>query len=128
MIENSNEKLILDALAPKILRDYIDLADASNLILIKKLKKRTLEEMEIHIENVRKNGADIVGYSELKNMLNDVEDEHVYILSGSDKKFGFDLYFGEDKTKVLGVLIINLRIKSEDELKWERDKLGIVRP
>lgn len=128
MIENSNEKLILDALAPKILRDYIDLADASNLILIKKLKKRTLEEMEIHIENVRKNGADIIGYSELKNMLNDIEDEHVYILSGCDKKFGFDLYFGEDKTKVLGVLIIKLRIKSEDELKWERDKLGIVRP
>ena len=79
MIENSNEKLILDALAPKILRDYIDLADASNLILIKKLKKRTLEEMEIHIENVRKNGGDIIGYSELKDMLYDVEGEYIYI-------------------------------------------------
>lgn len=128
MIENSNEKLILDALAPKILRDYIDLADASNLILIKKLKKRTLEEMEIHIENVRRNGGDIIGYSELKDMLYDVGDEYVYILSGCDKIFGFDLYLSEDKTKVLGVLIIKLRIKSEDELKWERDKLGIVRP
>lgn len=128
MIENSNEKLILDALAPKILRDYIDLADASNLILIKKLKKRTLEEMEIHIENVRRNGGNIIGYSELKDILYDVEDEYVYILSGCDKIFGFDLYLGEDKTKVLGVLIIKLRIKSEDELKWERDKLGIVRP
>jgi len=128
MIKNSNEKLILDSLAPKKLRDYIDLTDAINLIFIKKLKKRALEEMEIHIENVRKNGSDIIGYSELKDMLYDVEDEYVYILSGCDKTFGFDLYLGEDKIKVLGVLIIKLRVKSEDELKWERDKLGIIRP
>ena len=52
----------------------------------------------------------------------------IYILGGCDKIFGFDLNLDEDKTKVLGVLIIKLRIKSEDELKWERDKLGIVRP
>jgi len=128
MIKNSSEKLILDSLAPEILRDYIDLADANNLILIKKLKKRTLEEMGIHIENVRKNGGDIIGYSELKNKLYDVGDEYVHILSGCDEKYGFDLYLDENKIKSLGVLIVKLRVKSEDELKWERDKLGITRP
>ncbi|WP_455819477.1 hypothetical protein [Pseudomonas cerasi] len=128
MIKNSSEKLILDSLAPEILRDYMDIADASNLILIKKIKKRAIGEMEIHIDNVRKNGDDIIGYSELKDMLCDVGDECVYIFSGCDKVFGFDLYFSENKTKVLGVLIIKLRVKSEGELNWERDKLGIIRP
>lgn len=84
--------------------------------------------MDIHIENVRKNGGDIIGYYELKNKLYDVGDEYVHILSGCGEKYGFDLYLDENKIKSLGVLIVKLRVKSEDELKWERDKLGIIRP
>lgn len=125
MTENSHEQLILHSLSPDLLRQYITFNDVYGLYLIKKNRSRAIEELDIHIENVRKNKNDIIGYSLLKNNLEDSTDNNVYILSGYDNKYGFDLYLNEAKTSTIGVAIIKLRQKSADELKWEKEILGI---
>ncbi|MFP1754374.1 hypothetical protein ACLECX_17200 [Lonsdalea quercina] len=128
MIKNTREQLILHSLSPDLLRQYITFNDVNSLHLIKKDRNRSIEEMDIHIENVRKNGDNIIGYPLLKKNLEDSMDKNIYILSGYDKKYGFDLYLNESKSQVIGFAIIKLRTKSEEELKWEREKLGIKHP
>lgn len=128
MIKNTHEQLILHSLSPNLLRKYIVFGDVDNLHLTKKDRHISIEEMDIHIENVRKNGSNIIGYPSLKKSLKESKDKNIYILSGCDKKYGFDLYLDESKLRVIGVAIIKLRTKSEEELKWERDRLGIKPP
>jgi hypothetical protein len=128
MIENSRERQMLDSLAPDLLRNYVNFKNIKKLFLIKKDKSRSIEEMDIHIENVRKHGSEIIGYSSLIKSLKESREKDVYILSGYDSKYAFDLYLDESKKKVLGVSIVKLRIKSEDELRWEKEKLGIKHP
>ena len=128
MIKNTPDQLILHSLSPNLLRNYIVFGDVDNLHLIKRDRHRSIEEIDIHIENVRKNGSDIIGYSSLKEFLEGSKDKKIYILSGYDKKYGFDLYLDESKSQVIGVAIIELRKKNEEELRWERDLLGIKHP
>ncbi|MDE1186005.1 MAG: hypothetical protein PW844_05930 [Pantoea sp.] len=128
MTEYSHEQLILDSLAPKVLRQYVDFNNVRNLFLTKKDRQRAFEEIDIHIENVRKNGGYIIGYSSLINSLKASVNKDIYILSGYDDKYGFDLYLDESKTNVLGVSIVKIRIKSEEELIWEKEGLGIRHP
>ncbi|QKJ85715.1 hypothetical protein PMPD1_0743 [Paramixta manurensis] len=125
MKKNTYEQSILYSISPSLLRQYIVLDDVKNLRLIEKDRRRAIEEIDIHIENVRKNNSDIIGYSLLKKNLESSSDETVYILSGYDMKYGFDLYLDKSKSHPIGVAIIKLRIKSEEELKWEREVLGI---
>ncbi|MFE8118126.1 hypothetical protein [Brenneria goodwinii] len=128
MIKNTREQLILQSLSPNLLRKYIVFDDVNSLHLTKKDRNRSIEEMDIHIENVRKNGDNIIGYPLLKKNLENSTDKNIHILSGYDKKYGFDLYLDESKSRVIGIAIIKLRTKSEEELKWEREKLGIKHP
>ncbi|MCG8711058.1 hypothetical protein JHU04_004414 [Brenneria sp. 4F2] len=128
MIKNTREQLILQSLSPNLLRKYIVFDDVNSLHLTKKNRNRSIEEMDIHIENVRKNGDNIIGYPLLKKNLENSTDKNIHILSGYDKKYGFDLYLDESKSRVIGIAIIKLRTKSEEELKWEREKLGIKHP
>lgn len=128
MIKNTREQLILQSLSPNLLRKYIVFDDVNSLHLTKKDRNRSIEEMDIHIENVRKNGDNIIGYPLLKKNLENSTDKNIHILSGYDKKYGFDLYLDESKSRVIGIAIIKLRTKSEEEIKWEREKLGIKHP
>lgn len=125
MKKNTHEQSILHSISPSLLRQYIVFDDVKNLHLTEKDRSRAIEEMDIHIENVRKNGSNIIGYSSLRKNLNTSSDKTIYILSGYDKKYGFDLYLDKSKSHSIGVAIIKLRIKSEEELKWEREVLGI---
>ncbi|MCL2896947.1 hypothetical protein [Brenneria tiliae] len=128
MTKNTREQLILQSLSPNLLRKYIVFDDVNSLHLTKKDRNRSIEEMDIHIENVRKNGDNIIGYPLLKKNLENSTDKNIHILSGYDKKYGFDLYLDESKSRVIGIAIIKLRTKSEEEIKWEREKLGIKHP
>jgi hypothetical protein len=52
----------------------------------------------------------------------------VYILAGYDRNYGFELYLNDKQTEVLGVMIVRLRKKSENEIQWEKERLGIKYP
>lgn len=128
MKKNIHEQSLLQSISPSLLRQYIVFDDVNKLHLTEKDRNRAIEEMDIHIENVRKNGGDIVGYSLLRKNLESSSDKNIYILSGHDRKYGFDLYLDRTKSHSIGVAIIRLRRKSEEELKWEREVLGIKHP
>lgn len=128
MKKNTHEQSLLHSISPSLLQQYIVFDDVNKLHLTEKDRNRAVEEMDIHIENVRKNGGDIVGYSLLRKNLESSSDKNIYILSGYDKKYGFDLYLARTKSHSIGVAIIRLRRKSEEELKWEREVLGIKHP
>lgn len=126
MIDNNAiEKEILNSFSPNLLRRLILLDSVNSLLLIKKSRIRCIEEIEVHYENVKKNNGHIIGYRSLKKHLKENKENNVYILSGHNEKYGFDLYLNESKSCVIGVAIIKLRVKSADEIKWERDVLGI---
>lgn len=128
MIRKTDEQLILDSLSPRLLHQYVIFEDVKSLYLIKKDRKRWIEEMDIHNENVKKSGGVIIGYPSLQKSLSISSDEKVCILSGYDKKYGFDLYLNELITQAIGVAIVKIRKKSKEELKWERDVLGLKHP
>lgn len=89
---------------------------------------RAREEIDIHLICVKKMGGEIIGSVSLKENLSLYQGCYVYILAGYDRHYGFELYLNDKQTKVLGVMIVRLRKKSEKETQWERDMLGINHP
>lgn len=128
MNKKTSELSLLDSLSPELLLNYIHPDEIVSLNLTKKNRIRSIEEIDIHFCNVKRNGGDIIGFKSLRKCFESDKSEGVYILSGYDDKYGFDLYLDGSKSRVIGVAIIKLRTKSEEEIRWERDILGIKHP
>lgn len=128
MIENCSDKIVLNALAPDLLRQHIVLQNLECLFSRKNMAERASEEMDIHLGCVKNNGGEVIGSVSLKENLSSYQGSYVYILAGYDRCYGFELYLNDKQTEVLGVMIVRLRTKSENEVQWEKERLGIKHP
>jgi hypothetical protein len=128
MTENSPDEMLLDALAPDLLRQYIDFQSINLLFSRSNVTGRAKEEIDIHISCVKNMGGEVIGSVSLKENLSLYQGNYVYILAGYDRNYGFELYLNDKQTEVLGVMIVRLRKKSENEIQWEKERLGIKYP
>lgn len=128
MTENSPEMVLLEALAPDLLRQYADFKKLKSLFFRKIAVHRAKAEIEIHVGCVKNNGGEVIGSVLLKENLGVYQGSSVCILSGHDPFYGFELYLNDKQNEVLGIMIIRLRRKSENELQWEKERLGIKHP
>ncbi|MEN4636128.1 hypothetical protein ABEG70_13710 [Pantoea agglomerans] len=128
MTENSPDEMLLDALVPDLLRQYIDFKNINGLFSRENATGRAKEEIDINLSCVKNMGAEVVGSVSLKENLSLYQGSYVYILAGYDRNYGFELYLNDKQTEVLGVMIVRLRKKSESEIQWEKERLGIKYP
>ncbi|PHP92800.1 hypothetical protein CBF17_016305 [Pantoea agglomerans] len=128
MTENSPDKLLLDALAPDLLRQYIDFQNINILFSRSNVTGRAKEEIDIHLSCVKNMGGEAIGSVSLKENLSLYQGRYVYSLAGYDRSYGFELYLNDKQTEVLGVMIVRLRNKSVNEIQWEKERLGIKYP
>lgn len=128
MTENSPGEMLLDALAPDLLRQYIDFQNINILFSRRNVTGRAKEEIDIHLSCVKNMGGEVIGSVSLKEHLSLYQGDYVYILAGYDRNYGFELYLNDKQTEVLGVMIVRLRNKSVNEIQWEKERLGIKYP
>ncbi|MGY3112594.1 hypothetical protein ACVWYV_000825 [Pantoea eucalypti] len=128
MTENSTDEMLFDALAPDLLRQYIDFKKINGFFSRGNATGRAKEEIDIHLSCIKNMGGEVIGSLSLKEHLSLYQGNHVYILSGYDRFYGFELYLNDKKTEFLGVMIVRLRTKSESEIQWEKETLCIKYP
>lgn len=128
MTENSPDEMLFDALAPDLLRQYIDFKKINGFFSRGNATGRAKEEIDIHLSCIKNMGGEVIGSLSLKEHLSLYQGNHVYILSGYDRFYGFELYLNDKKTEFLGVMIVRLRTKSESEIQWEKETLCIKYP
>ncbi|WP_039660413.1 MULTISPECIES: hypothetical protein [Pantoea] len=128
MTENSTDEMLFDALAPDLLRQYIDFKKINGFFSRGNATGRAKEEIDIHLSCIKNMGGEVIGSLSLKEHLSLYQGSHVYILSGYDRFYGFELYLNDKKTEFLGVMIVRLRTKSESEIQWEKETLCIKYP
>ncbi|WP_411555697.1 hypothetical protein ACLIN0_11185 [Pantoea agglomerans] len=128
MTENIPDEMLLDALAPDLLRQYIGFQSINLLFSRSNVTGRAQEEIDIHLSCVKNMGGEVIGSVSLKENLSLYQGSYVYILAGYDRNYGFELYLNDKQTEVLGVMIVRLRKKSENEIQWEKERLGIKYP
>lgn len=128
MTENSPDEMLFDALAPDLLRQYIDFKKINGFFSRGNATGRAKEEIDIHLSCIKNMGGEVIGSLSLKEHLSLYLGSHVYILSGYDRFYGFELYLNDKKTEFLGVMIVRLRTKSESEIQWEKETLCIKYP
>ena len=95
------------------------------------LNKKT--EILINELNIRKDSASghrilIIGLSDLIKSLECENYEYINFLWGRNEVYRFEVYMDLKLEKIIGIIIVKKRRKNDDELRWERENLGIEPP
>lgn len=93
-------------------------------LVANKSRERVLVELQIHKQSLARHGQKVLGFDDLVQKLNASSDEGVSILCGSNGRYAFELYLNADLTYQYGSVILKCRVKTDEEVLWEKS-LGI---
>ena len=81
--------------------------------------------MKVHYENSKQSGLNIIGIIELIKSLGGFDDDEIFLINLRNENYFSKIYMNKKLNILLGYIIIKSRKKTEEEIKWGRDVLGI---
>ncbi|ELY2651601.1 hypothetical protein SMB91_004045 [Cronobacter sakazakii] len=84
-----------------------------------------LRIMKAHRENAKITGLKAQGLQDLISVLEVFDKENVCIINIRSKLFSFKIYSDENNTELLGVIVLKLRKKTDEEIRYGKEVLGI---
>ncbi|EOD3576811.1 hypothetical protein ACKTG8_004203 [Cronobacter sakazakii] len=87
--------------------------------------KYELRIMKVHRDNAKITGLKAKGLDDLISVLEVFDKENVCIINIRSKLFSFKIYSDENNTDLLGVIVLKLRKKSDEEIHYGKEVLGI---
>ncbi|WP_074154688.1 hypothetical protein [Cronobacter sakazakii] len=87
--------------------------------------KYELRIMKVHRDNAKITGLKAQGLDDLISALEIFDKENVCIINIRSKLFSFKIYSDENNTELLGVIVLKLRKKSDEEIRYGKEVLGI---
>lgn len=84
-----------------------------------------LHLMKIHYENAKHSGLNILGIEELIEKLIKFQSKVVFLVNARNDDYFFKFYFEQSLQNFLVCVVIKLRKKTEEEILWGREVLGI---
>ena len=87
--------------------------------------KYELRIMKAHRDNAKITGLKAQGLQDLISVLEVFDKENVCIINICSKLFSFKIYSDENNTELLGVIVLKLRKKSDEEIRYGKEVLGI---
>ncbi|MDT3526480.1 hypothetical protein ROM83_21075 [Cronobacter sakazakii] len=87
--------------------------------------KYELRIMKVHRDNAKITGLKAQGLQDLISVLEVFDKENVCIINIRSKLFSFKIYSDENNTELLGVIVLKLRKKSDEEIRYGKEVLGI---
>lgn len=83
--------------------------------------------MKAHKNNTKLTGLKVEGLDELIIALENYDEETVLVINILTKSFSFKIY-SDKNNALLGVIILKLKKKTNDEIRFGRDVLSITTP
>lgn len=87
-----------------------------------------LRIMKAHKENTKFTGLKVNGLDDLIIALENFEKENVFVINIRSKLYSFKIYSDENNNTLLGVIILKLKKKTAEEIRFGREILGITTP
>ncbi|ELQ6018954.1 hypothetical protein R2225_004032 [Cronobacter sakazakii] len=87
--------------------------------------KYELRIMKVHRDNAKITGLKAQGLDDLISALEIFDKENVCIINIRSKLFLFKIYSDENNTELLGVIVLKLRKKTDEEIRYGKEVLGI---
>lgn len=87
-----------------------------------------LRTMKAHKENTKFTELKVKGLDELIIALENFDKENVSVINIRTKSYSFKVYSDEKNNFLLGVVILKLKKKSDEDIRFGREVLGIVTP
>lgn len=89
-------------------------------------KKNELRIMQVHKHNAMSTGLDILGLNELIVALDSFNEKSVCVVNVRSQGYQLKFYSDINKEILLGLVILKLRKKTNEEMQFARDVLGIT--
>lgn len=117
--------VLINRYIPEIYKGFLNDNCDNKISAFECNRESELRVMSIHYENAKLSGLDAIGLVDLIAELKINQDKSVFIINVRNSRFFFKMYFYKDLHDLLGYVFIELRKKSEEELRWGREVLGI---
>lgn len=126
MIDIDVSKLV-DKHFPEIYKHLLneDKKGNNKIASFKCSRENELRLMQVHHKNAKRSGLNAIGLENLIAGLKENNDAIVFLINIKNKNYFFKLYFDKELHDLLGCVILKLREKTEEELRWGREVLGI---
>lgn len=125
-----NDNLIKYA-REKIQDEYRSYLNANNNLQCASFISNAQDELRImkaHKENMKFTGLNAEGLDELIIALENFDGESVSVINIRARSYSFKIYSNQKNTDLLGVVILKLKKKTDEEIHFGREVLGIKSP
>ncbi|EQA1596874.1 hypothetical protein QEU86_RS22610 [Enterobacter hormaechei] len=122
LIEYAREKI------PDEFRSYLNEKNNLQCASFISSTQNELRIMKAHKENTKFTGLKVNGLDDLIIVLENFEKENVFVINIRSKLYSFKIYSDENNNTLLGVIILKLKKKTAEEIRFGREILGITTP
>ncbi|AOQ00296.1 hypothetical protein BFV65_11990 [Enterobacter hormaechei subsp. hoffmannii] len=122
LIEYAREKI------PDEFRSYLNEKNNLQCASFISSTQNELRIMKAHKENTKFTGLKVNGLDDLIIALENFEKENVFVINIRSKLYSFKIYLDENNNTLLGVIILKLKKKTAEEIRFGREILGITTP
>ncbi|MEB6409347.1 hypothetical protein [Enterobacter vonholyi] len=122
LIEYAREKI------PDEFRSYLNEENNLQCASFISSAQNELRIMKAHKENTKFSGLKVNGLDDLIIALENFEKENVFVINIRSKLYSFKIYSDENNNTLLGVIILKLKKKTAEEIRFGREILGITTP
>ncbi|MER5086976.1 hypothetical protein, partial [Enterobacter vonholyi] len=120
LIEYAREKI------PDEFRSYLNEKNNLQCASFISSAQNELRIMKAHKENTKFSGLKVNGLDDLIIALENFEKENVFVINIRSKLYSFKIYSDENNNTLLGVIILKLKKKTAEEIRFGREILGIT--
>lgn len=122
LIEYAREKI------PDEFRSYLNEKNNLQCASFISSAQNELRIMKAHKVNTKFTGLKVNGLDDLIIALENFEKENVFVINIRSKSYSFKIYSDENNDTLLGVIILKLKKKTAEEIRFGREILGITTP
>lgn len=122
LIEYAREKI------PGEFRSYLNEKNNLQCASFISSAQNELRIMKAHKVNTKFTGLKVNGLDDLIIALENFEKENVFVINIRSKSYSFKIYSDENNDTLLGVIILKLKKKTAEEIRFGREILGITTP
>lgn len=122
---DSKLSMLIDRYVPEIYKSLLNENGDNKVAAFECSRENELRLMKVHYENAKHSGLNAIGLDKLITELNKNQDDAVFLINIRNRKCFFKMYLDKGLHDLLGYVLIELRKKSEAEIRWGREVLGI---
>ncbi|MCL2894509.1 hypothetical protein [Brenneria tiliae] len=116
---------LIDKYVPDIYKKLLNENGDNKIAAFECDRENELRLMKVHHENSKRSGLNVIGIDDLIMSLHKLQEDTVFLINIRNRKYFLKLYLDKKLNHFLGYILIELRKKTEEEIRWGRDVLGI---